>query len=461
MLRGTARQAHTENCRRRIEEELKVTAKAHAATRRMKEYQDRAAEKGTKRTKADQEEQQQQREHGESGARVEEDAPTSSSSGSGDVVPTHEESSSSAVKTNGREGGDGCKEDIKKRKAEEEHPEDPERDDGKWMRTDGNKRKVGEESEESRLRKTVRYLKEVDKMENKREVVEVAEVEVNEEEEEWMTEEEPRQGDERGDLDPEQVRQGREEEMNNMVKTLKMFEFGSWEDATSRTSKMPTTTKWVDRAKKNDTGKTFVRCRLVARDFKPKREGPRDDLFAAMPPLEAKKAVFAFVAGVREKRRAQGHDEVKLMFVDVKKAHLNAKCDEEEWVELPNEFMKFGRYAKLKRWLFRMRKAASGWEDDYARRLVEDGFQRGRAASTIFYHPKTQVRVVVHGDDITFAGTESELRKIEEKMHEWYDVKVRGILGSGKRDVHEIEILVRSLTWTEEGLEYEGWKAWV
>ena len=117
---------------------------------------------------------------------------------------------------------------------------------------------------------------------------------------------------------------------------------------------------------------------------------------------------------------------------------------------------KFGRYAKLKRWLYGMRKAASGWEDDYARRLVEDGFQRGRAASTIFYHPKTQVRVVVHGDDFTFAGTESELRKIEAKMHEWYDVKVRGILGSGKRDVHEIEILGRNLTWTEEGLEYEG-----
>ena len=50
------------------------------------------------------------------------------------------------------EGGHGCKEAIKKRKAEEEHPEDPERDDGKWMRTNGNKRKAGEESEESRLR---------------------------------------------------------------------------------------------------------------------------------------------------------------------------------------------------------------------------------------------------------------------------------------------------------------------
>ena len=81
----------------------------------------------------------------------------------------------------------------------------------------------------------------------------------------------------------------------------------------------------------------------MARDFKPKREGPRDKLFAARPPLEAKKAFFAFVVGMREKRRAQGHDEVKLMFVDVKKAHLNAKCDEEEWVELPDEFKKIGR----------------------------------------------------------------------------------------------------------------------
>ena len=94
----TARQAHTENCRRRIQEELKGSAKAHEATRRVKEYQDRAAEKGTKRTKADQEEVRQQREHRESTARKEQDAPTSSSSGSGDVVPTQSSSSSNAVK---------------------------------------------------------------------------------------------------------------------------------------------------------------------------------------------------------------------------------------------------------------------------------------------------------------------------------------------------------------------------
>ena len=91
---------------------------------------------------------------------------------------------------------------------------------------------------------------------------------------------------------------------------------------------------------------------------------------------------------MREKRRAQSHDELKIMFIDVKKAHLNARCGEEEWVELPGEFEKFWRYATLKRWLYGMRKAASGWEDDHARRLVEDGFRRGRAASTILLSPQ-------------------------------------------------------------------------
>ena len=75
----------------------------------------------------------------------------------------------------------------------------------------------------------------------------------------------------------------------------------------------------------------------MARDVKPRREGPREDLFAATPPLEAKRAVCAFVAAVREKRREQGQDGVELMFIDVMIAQLNSKCDEEEGVELRQE----------------------------------------------------------------------------------------------------------------------------
>ena len=79
---------------------------------------------------------------------------------------------------------------------------------------------------------------------------------------------------------------------------------------------------------------------------------------------------------------------------------------------------------------------------------MSDGFQRGRTASTIFYHPKTHVRVVVRGDDFKSAATDSELRKMRSRMY--------GILSSGKRDVREIEMLGRSLRWTQEGLEYEA-----
>ena len=75
---------------------------------------------------------------------------------------------------------------------------------------------------------------------------------------------------------------------------------------------------------------------------------------------------------------------------------------------------------------------------------MNDGYQRGRAASKMFCHPQTRVRVVVHDDDFTFAATESELRKMRSRMCERYDdVKVRGILGSGTRDVREIEMMAK------------------
>ena len=41
-------------------------------------------------------------------------------------------------------------------------------------------------------------------------------------------------------------------------------------------------------------------------------------------------------------------------------------------------------------------------------------------------HPKTHVRVVVHGDDFSFASTDSELMKMRSRICQWYDVKVRG-----------------------------------
>ena len=38
--------------------------------------------------------------------------------------------------------------------------------------------------------------------------------------------------------------------------------------------------------RKDDEGREFVNCRLVARDFKLLQEGPRDELCTGMLPLE-------------------------------------------------------------------------------------------------------------------------------------------------------------------------------
>ena len=62
----------------------------------------------------------------------------------------------------------------------------------------------------------------------------------------------------------------------------------------------------------------------------------------------------------------------------------------------------------------------------------------------------------MRGDDFSFTGTEVELRKVQAKMRERYDVNVRGAMTSARRDQREIETLGRALRWTSEGLEDEA-----
>ena len=92
--------------------------------------------------------------------------------------------------------------------------------------------------------------------------------------------------------------------------------------------------------------------------------------------------------------------QVKLMYVDVKKAHLNGEVDDDDfaYITLPKEVG--GGVGRLRRWLYGMRPAASAWEEHYAANLKNEGYERGRAAPTAFTNKETGVRVVVWGDDL-------------------------------------------------------------
>jgi hypothetical protein len=133
----------------------------------------------------------------------------------------------------------------------------------------------------------------------------------------------------------------------------------------------------------------------VARDFKPKGEGTRDDPFASMPPLEAKRLLFKTAAATWGSR-----DPTKVMLIDVKKAHLNGRVGEDVWacIELPEEDAEPGMCGRLVRWLYGTRLAAKAWEEDNASKLLGAGFVRGVASPTCFHHPEWGMANETHGE---------------------------------------------------------------
>ena len=139
-------------------------------------------------------------------------------------------------------------------------------------------------------------------------------------------------------LDAGRVREARREEIEFM-KSIPLYEEVDRQEAWDRTGKAPISTRWVD-INRGTAESPDVRCRLVARDFKPKGEKDRWGLFAAMPPLEAKKILLRTAGNQWHDARRRGDGQyMKLLFVDAKKAHLNGvvRDDEFVYIELPPE----------------------------------------------------------------------------------------------------------------------------
>ena len=106
--------------------------------------------------------------------------------------------------------------------------------------------------------------------------------------------------------------------------------------------------------------------------------------------------------------------------------------------------------------MYGLRPAAKAWEEEYAAKLVKAGYKRGVAAPTVFHEGAGDVSLVVHGDDFTALGPDKELKKLEEKMNSWYNVKTRGKLGPERKFDKEISILNRKVCWGDKVITYEA-----
>ena len=155
--------------------------------------------------------------------------------------------------------------------------------------------------------------------------------------------------------------------------------------------------------------------------------------------------------------KAAGSRKRKVLVIDVKKAHLYPLCDQDVFIELPKEAGAGpGACGKLVHWLYGFRPAAQAWENHYAGNLREIGFKRGTMSPVSFWNESKEVACLVHGDDFTFVGDDAGLDVVEEKMKEWYEVKVKARMGPEQKDCKEVSVLGRILRCTEDGYEYEA-----
>jgi hypothetical protein len=399
--RGLGRQPHTEACRERLRGLMKDGAKVKNTEARKKEFEEKVLEK--KRIKDDKREEKKKRKA--------EDA-----SAGDDRVPA----GNSEVYADGSAAASSSSGGVKGEKRN--------------LETDGT---MDEDAVE------------IDRVEVLVEewVKEIQDVGVEEDEEDEATGAwDDVHG---GDLPLKDVVAARKEEVGYM-EGRKIWSLRPIQDCWKDTERAPVSVRWVD-TNKGGPDKMEVRSRLVARDFKGKDKG-RDDLFAETPPLEAKRMLFSRAATRRQDGRMR-----KLMFVDAKKAHLNPKCEKDVYIELPEEAeCPEGMCGKLNFWLYGFRPAAAAWENHYADKFEEAGFERGVSCGVVFYHKEKDLSVVVHGDDFTFCGVEEDLLWIKELMEEWFEIKVRAILGQDEGDQKEVVILGRIVRWKDWGIEYEA-----
>ena len=250
------------------------------------------------------------------------------------------------------------------------------------------------------------------------------------------------------------VRDAREDERRGCIDS-NVFSKVPIQDCFKTTGDAPISTRWVDINKGDDANPNY-RSRWVGRDFKG-NDNDRDDLFAATPPLEAKKLLISSAASQLGKPYVQ---QKRLNFIDIKKAYFNAFAKRDLYVQLPDEFLEPGEKGKvcgkLNFSLYGTRDAASNWEAHYTNVLRGLGFTRGLTSPCVFYHKDRDIETVVHGDDFTSLAVESQLVWFTNELEKVLKISNRGILGPEKHHVQEIRLLNRILAWDNDGIRYEA-----
>ena len=203
-------------------------------------------------------------------------------------------------------------------------------------------------------------------------------------------------------LRPELVREARIVEMQEFAKH-RVYVKVPVQECWDLTGKPPIGTRWVD-INRGDEVRPEYRSRLVAQEVK---KDKREDLFAATPPLEAKKILLSVFSSSETDPLG---NPLALDFIDVSKAYYHAEAIRNLFVKLPPGDEEPGMCGRLRKAMPGTRDAAQCWERTYTQKLQQWGFEQGKSNPCVFFHPLNHSGIGFRGDDFTALASEKGTR---------------------------------------------------
>eukprot|EP00435_Cladocopium_sp_Y103_P016599 s3099_g4.t1 len=244
-------------------------------------------------------------------------------------------------------------------------------------------------------------------------------------------------------LEANRVREARMEEIDYANR------YGVWvpvpiEEAWKETGKAPISSRWID-INKGDEERPQYRSRLVIQEV---RHSNIEAIFAATPPLESVRMLLSLQRTGNERDR-KGRRK-KVMFIDIRRAHWTAKIFRKVFVLLPEEAgLPAGQCGRLERAMYGCRDAAACWELEITDFFTCNGFTPGMGSPVLFVNLTRDLKVSIHGDDITVLGFEDDLLWLKCQLEGRYELKFGGLLGPDKTDVQDVALLNRLIHYGE------------
>ena len=87
--------------------------------------------------------------------------------------------------------------------------------------------------------------------------------------------------------------------------------------------------------------------------------------------------------------RAEIEEDMEMMILDVKRAHLYAKALRRLFIEMPKEDPRWAEchgVAELLMSLYGTQDAAANWEAEYSQKLEQWGYAKGKASPCLFHN---------------------------------------------------------------------------